>query len=41
MELAFLKAKECVTYLVNQIIEQYQEQDQVAIQQDIFYTTQV
>ena len=41
MELAFLKAKESVTYLVNQMIEQYQEQDQVAIQQDIFYITQV
>jgi len=37
MELAFLKAKQSVTYLVNQIIEQ----DQVATQQNIFFITQV
>ena len=39
MGLAFLKAKQSVTYLLHQIIEQYQ--DQVAIQGNIFFITQL
>ena len=39
MELAFLKAKQSVGYLIDQTIEQYQDHD--AIQRNVFTIAQV